>query len=285
MIGRGESISHFQISNLTTPSMQILSLIDPQLQLILVAISSLIFGSFTSLLSYRIANKEPIVFTRSKCTNCGVALTPFNLIPIFSWLFQRGKCGKCHVKISARYPLIELSFLLSFLTIYFVLGQQINLKTILYFFIASTLILMCIIDLEQYFIPDSSQYFLTVLAAILVVSQGGNAAVFAHAKAAFIYLGFGLALLAFFYFTTTLEAIGVDDLKFFFVTGFMLGTQNFLAFMMLSGFLGVIFGSLWQKIKHDETFPFGPAICMSAFLCLLFDKKIDPVVLMGNWIF
>lgn len=265
--------------------MQILSAIDPQTQLVLVVFFSLIFGSFTSLLSYRLAHKEPFVFTRSKCTSCGVALTPLNLIPIFSWLFQRGKCGKCHAKISARYPLIELSFLLSFLTIYFVLDQQINLKTILYFLIASTLILMCVIDLEQYFIPDSSQYFLTVLAAILIVSQGGTPAIFAHVKSAFLYAGFGLGLWAFFYFTTTLEAIGIDDLKFFFVSGFLLGTQNFLAFMMLSGLLGLVFGSLWQKIMKDETFPFAPAICMSSFLCLLFDTKLDPVVLMGNWIF
>jgi leader peptidase (prepilin peptidase) / N-methyltransferase len=265
--------------------MQIFSLVSPQLQLILVAVFSLIFGSFISLLSYRLTHKEAIVFTRSKCTNCGVALGFFNLIPIFSWLFQRGKCSKCGVKISARYPLIELSFLLSFLTIYFVLQQQIDFKTILYFCIASTLILMCIIDLEHYFIPNSSQYFLAILATILVIFEGGNSAVFSHLKSAFIYLGFGLALLAFFYFTTTLEAIGVDDLKFFFVTGFMLGTENFLAFMMLSGFLGLIFGAAWQKIKQDETFPFAPAICMSAFLCLLFDQKINPVSLMASWIF
>lgn len=265
--------------------MQIFSLIDPQTQLILVVIFSLIFGSFVSLLSYRIANKEPIVFTRSKCTNCGVALTPLNLIPIFSWLFQRGKCSKCHVKISARYPLIELSFLLSFLVIYFVLGQQINLQTILYFLIVSTLILMCVIDLEQYFIPDSAQYFLTILATILVLSDGGSDAVLSHAKSAFIYLGFGLVLLVFFYLTTSLEAIGVDDLKFFFVAGFMLGTANFLAFMMLSGILGASFGSLWQWIKKDQTFPFAPAICLSSFVCLLFGSQLDPVILMGRLIF
>ncbi len=265
--------------------MQILSTIDPQTQIVLVAVFSLIFGSFVSLLSYRIANKQPIVFTRSKCTNCGTNLTPLNLIPIFSWLFQKGKCSKCHTKISARYPLIELSFLISFLIIYFVLGQKVDLKTILYFLIASTLILMCITDLEQYFIPDSSQYFLTILATILVLSQGGNAAVLSNLKSAFLYLGFGLAMWIFFYFTIALEAIGIDDLKFFFVTGFMLGTESFLAFTMLSGILGVVFGSLWQKITKEETFPFAPAICLSSFICLLFGKTIDPVSLMGNLIF
>lgn len=265
--------------------MQIISLIDPQTQLILVAIFSLLFGSFASLLSYRITSNEPIVFTRSKCANCGVALTPFNLIPIFSWLFQKGKCGKCHVKISVRYPLIELAFLVSFLAIYFTLDRQINLKTILYFLIAGTLIFMCIVDLEHYFIPNSSQYFLAAIATILVLSQGGNAAVWSHTKSAFLFLGFGLALLAFFYFTTKLEAIGIDDLKFFFVSGFLIGTQNFLTFMMLSGIIGIVFGSIWQKITKDETFPFAPAICLASFLCLLFGPNLDPVILLERWAF
>jgi prepilin signal peptidase PulO-like enzyme (type II secretory pathway) len=61
--------------------------------------------------------------------------------------------------------------------------------------------------------------------------------------------------------------------------------QGFLAFMMLSGICGIIFGTLWQKIKKDETFPFAPAICLAFFLCLLFGKKIDPVELVGMLIF
>ncbi len=265
--------------------MQIFSLIDPQLQLVLVIISSLIFGSFITLVSHRIIDGEPIVFTRSKCLGCKTVLTPRNLIPIFSWLFQKGKCSKCNAKISLRYPLIELSFLLSFLAIYFVLDQKIDIKMVLYFLITSTLILMCITDLERYFIPNFLQYLLTILAVILLISQGGNSVILSHLKSAFIYLGFGLALWLFFYVTTTLEAIGVDDLKFFFVAGFLLGMKSFLAFMMLSGFLGVMFGLLWQKITKDDTFPFAPAICMSSFFCLLFGTKIDPVILMGKLIF
>ncbi len=265
--------------------MPILSLIDPQLQLILVVIFSLIFGSFITLLSYRIIDGLPIVFTRSKCFGCNTILTPRNLVPLFSWLLQKGKCTNCNVKISIRYPLIELSFLLSFLAIYFILDQKIDSKMMLYFAITSTLILMCITDLERYFIPNFLQYLLTILAALLLLLQGGNSAVFIHLKAAFIYLGFGLALWLFFYVTTSLDAIGVDDLKFFFVAGFMLGMDSFLSFMMMSGFFGVIFGSLWQKIMKDDTFPFAPAICMASFFGLLFGKKIDPVTLIGNWIF
>lgn len=265
--------------------MEFFSYLDSRLQLFLVAIFALILGSFTSLVSYRLANKKPVVFTRSKCTNCGSVLRIKNLIPLFSWLFQRGKCSNCHTKISLRYPLIELSFLISFLTIYFVLGQKIDLRMLLYFLITGTMILMCVVDLEHYFIPDSSQYFLAVLVILLVILEGGTNAALINVKSALLYAGFGLALLAFFYFTTKLQALGIDDIKFFFIIGLMLGTKDFLAFMMLSGVFGLLFGAIWQKLKKEETFPFAPAMCLAAFLCLLFDKKINPVDLLGSLLF
>lgn len=265
--------------------MEFFSQLDSKLQLFLIAFSALAFGSFTSLLSYRLGKKQPIVFTRSKCPNCGVALKIFNLIPLFSWIFQRGKCSNCHSKISWRYPLIELSFLISFLTIYFALNQKIDLKMLLYFLIAGTMILMCVVDLEQYFIPDSSQIFLAIIAIILAIVVGGKSAVLQSILSSLLYGGFGLALLAFFYFTARIEAIGIDDIKFLFIAGLILGTKGFLTFAILSGVCGILFGAIWQKVKKDETFPFAPALCLSTFICLLFDKKIDPVDLLGSLLF
>lgn len=251
----------------------------------IVSIFALIFGSFVSLLTYRLSSNEKIVFTRSKCVNCGCVLDAQNLVPLFSWLFQRGKCSKCKCKISIRYPLIELTFLITFLIIYFSLHQQINPKMVLSWAIASTLIAMCITDLEHYFIPNLLQYIFAILAAIFVIQINGSAAVLPAIKSAFAYTGFGIALLAFFYFTVRLEALGIDDIKFFFIAGFLLGLNNFLLFMMLSGIFGCVFGSLWQKIKKDETFPFAPAICLSCFLCMVLDHKINPVNLLGSLLF
>lgn len=259
--------------------------LNPTTQILLTSLFSLIFGSFATLISYRLIHNEPMGFTRSKCTKCGYILKPQNLIPLFSWLFQKGKCSSCKAKISARYPIIELTFLIAFLTVLFTLDLHMNWKMILYFLIASTLIVMCVTDLEEYLIPDSTQYFLTILATILIILEGDTSAVPTAILDGFIYLGFGTALLLFFYFTTGMEAIGIDDLKFFFITGFMLGADNFLSFMMLSGILGILFGSIWQKIMNDDAFPFAPAICCSAFLCLLFDKALDPVTLIGKLIF
>jgi leader peptidase (prepilin peptidase)/N-methyltransferase len=266
--------------------MQFFSQASSEMQIFIISISALVLGSFFSLITHRMFSKQAMVLARSECTNCGCKLKIQNLIPLFSWIFQGGKCSNCKCKISIRYPLIELTFLLSFLAIFFVLDRKLDVKMLLYFAVAATLIFMCIIDLEHYFIPNETQIFLAFFAALLLLNGGvGPALLLTNLKAAFLYALFGGALWLYFYFIAKMDALGIDDIKFFFVVGLMLGLKSFLAFMILSGILGIIFGSLWQNLKKDETFPFAPAICLSAFLCLLFGKKLDPVNLIGALLF
>ncbi len=265
--------------------MQFFSQLSSEMQISFIVILALVLGSFFSLITYRLFRDQPIGVTRSKCVNCGCVLKVINLIPLFSWLFQSGKCSECRCKISWRYPAIELSFLISFLAIYFVLGRELNVRMLLYFAIASTLIVMCIVDLEHYFIPNVTQYLLAIFVSLLLISQGGANAALINLKAAFLFALFGGALWAFFYFIAKVDALGIDDIKFFFVAGLMLGMKGFLGFMILSGFFGMIFGALWQKLKKDESFPFAPAICLASLVCLLFDKKVDPIDLMGSLLF
>lgn len=256
------------------------------MQIFIIAAFALIMGSFSSLITHRLFSGEAMVFARSKCTNCGRALNALNLIPLFSYIFQCGKCSNCKVKISLRYPLIELTFLIAFLAIYFVLGKKIDVKMLLYFAIAGTLIFMCIIDLEHYFIPNTSQFFLGFFAFLLLLNEGrGMAPVLTNLNAAFLFALFGAALWIYFYFVAKIDALGIDDIKFFFVVGLMIGLKSFLAFMILSGIFGMVFGFLWQSLKKDETFPFAPAICLSAFICLLFGKKIDLPTWLGSLFF
>lgn len=265
--------------------MQFFSQLDSVSQIFLIAIFALIFGSFASLLSHRLATNEPIIFARSKCPSCNQVLKIFNLIPIFSWLLQRGKCSNCGAKISLRYPLIELVFLLSFLVIFLAEGHQLSTQTLLHFAIAGTMIVMCITDLEHYFIPKKLQYALATFTTILLLVKGGPALVLHNVPSALIYCGFGLALLALFRFTAKVEAIGIDDIEFFFIAGLLLGVNNFLNFMFLSGFFGLIFGSLWQKFTSEKTFPFAPAICLAAMICLLSNGKFKLVDAMGSLLF
>lgn len=66
-------------------------------------------GSFCNVLIYRLPRGESVNFPASHCTSCGKALKFYHNVPIFSWLFLRGKCAFCKEKISFVYPLVELA--------------------------------------------------------------------------------------------------------------------------------------------------------------------------------
>lgn len=254
--------------------MEILTQLSYQFQFLFLLILGLVTGSFASLVSYRLVSKEAIIIGRSKCPHCNTKLKVRSLIPVFSWLIQRGKCLNCHQKISWRYPLIEMFCALGFIITFLLTGAKINIQLLIYLAIFTVLLLMIIVDLEHYFIPDVLQFILVFLVAILVVHNGGITSLYKVIKPAAAYVAFGFAVWIFFYYSAGIDGIGIDDFKFFLIAGSMLGMNNLILFMFLSGILGAIFGTLWQKIKKDETFPFAPAICLSAYICLLIGKPV-----------
>ena len=72
------------------------------------AVLGAVMGSFLNCAAWRIAHGESFLKGRSHCPACGHVLEPLDLIPVFSWLFLRGKCRYCGTKVSARYVLAEL---------------------------------------------------------------------------------------------------------------------------------------------------------------------------------
>ena len=81
----------------------------------LSTIMGAVFGSFTTMLVWRLHHDQKRIFWgRSKCPLCKNKLGPLQLVPIFSWLFQKGKCSFCKENIPAYYPLTELVFVLMF---------------------------------------------------------------------------------------------------------------------------------------------------------------------------
>lgn len=250
--------------------------------IITVLVFGLCFGSFITMASYRFGDKtlsiKQFLWQRSFCPKCHNQLKIRHLIPLFSWAFFKGSCGFCRQKISLRYPLIELITALTFLTIFLILGNKIDLRLILILSMSVTLLIMIITDLEHYFIPDITQIILAVLAIVYHIAlphpTTQNPYFLPHELpyyllSAFAFYFFGIVL---FYGSLLIigkQGIGSDDLKFFAVAGLMLGLDNFITFMVLSGLIGTIFGSIWTKVLKDRTFPFAPALAIAFLISTL----------------
>lgn len=243
--------------------------------LFFIIIFALLFGSFASCVSYRLANSQNFIFTRSKCVKCNEILQIKNLIPIFSYLFQKGKCKKCGQKISPRYLLIEILFVAIFVGIFVANNFIINQNFFLLCLIALILAIISIIDIENYFIPDLMQISLFLLSLIFIILEKNINYIPTALIHGFLYAFFGISLLLLFYFSANILAIGVDDIKLLFIIGFILGIGKFLPFIFLTGIFGVIFGLLWGFFKKDETFPFAPVLCLAMFICLILKEKFN----------
>jgi len=95
---------------------------------ITIYITGILLGSFFTLATYRLPLKQDITHTRSYCPNCNHRLNFWDLIPVLSFTFLKGKCRYCKNKISPRYVIIELTSGLIYLL--FVMSLKLNLYTL-----------------------------------------------------------------------------------------------------------------------------------------------------------
>lgn len=239
--------------------------------IVLLFIVGTIFGSFYNVVGYRIPKGESILYPSSHCTKCNHKLKPFELIPIFSFIFLGGKCSKCKDKISFFYPIFELLTGLAFAISYVVFGW--SLECLYSIIFLSMLIIVIISDYQTMIIPDSILVFFSLILAFIKYFIGGIETVgisLLHAIAAFIFMLL-LKLLGDFLFKK--ESMGGGDIKLLAVFGFVLGFPLSITSVFLSAFIALPISLIILKLKNSHEIPFGPFLAIAAIIIFL--SKID----------
>lgn len=143
---------------------------------VIIFIMGSFIGSFTSLAVYRIPKKIDITHKHSYCPNCNHKLQLLDLIPIFSYLFLRGKCRYCNEKIRIRYFILEICSGLIFLIFAISLKfdfMYIEAYKIVYFIFGSiyitTLIIIAGIDKEYFSINKSVIVFGIIIVTLYIL--------------------------------------------------------------------------------------------------------------------
>ena len=240
--------------------------------LFIVSLMGIAMGSFLNCFSYRLSNHESILKGRSHCPRCHHTLGAMELIPVFSYLLQKGKCKNCNVKIPARYPASELITMVVFLTI--VINYGYSLDTIKYLVLACILLVAVFCDMETMTIPDSVHVLALINWAVFALLDNSNP-MEAIKNGLLGGIGFlvGMTLLV------TIadkiakrETMGGADIKLFVVTGFYFGLLGNMLLLMMSCFIGLFFAFITGKYKKE--FPFGPSIAISAWITALFGEQI-----------
>ncbi|MEI4769411.1 prepilin peptidase [Psychrobacillus sp. FJAT-51614] len=236
---------------------------------ILFFIYGLIFGSFFNVVGLRIPKGESIVRPPSHCTVCDRNLTTRDLVPVFSYLFLRGKCRGCGTKIHWMYPVMELVTGLLFAFAYFQLGFTLELAVAILFI--SLLVIITISDIAYMLIPDKILLFflipLIVFRIFSPLTPWWDSILGA-------IIGFGILFLI---AVLSKGGMGGGDIKLFFVIGLVLGTTHTLLTLFLASLIGAIVGVITLRIakKGRKTpIPFGPSIAIAAIIAYFFGNSL-----------
>jgi prepilin signal peptidase PulO-like enzyme (type II secretory pathway) len=148
--------------------------LPPWLISFLLAPFGLVLGSFGNVLIHRLPQENPadrnIVTKASHCPGCKAKIKPWHNVPLFGWLWLRGKCAACGWRIPVRYPLVELLAGLLFAASpwLFPFGTLIWLKGIV---CGYALIVLFFTDFTEMMLPDVIQFPLMVLGVLLTLPQ------------------------------------------------------------------------------------------------------------------
>ena len=243
-----------------------------------IFLSGLVIGSFVNVIIYRIPRKESIVIGRSHCVNCGAVLSAAELFPVMSYMLQRGRCKNCGVRISARYPIVEL--LTACLFISFYIRFHVTFEFFIYSAFFSLLIAVCFIDIEWMIIPNRLVFYSLMIALIAFMINIMRPLTIYESSNPFYPLS-GLIPGAVFFFLIHIisliffeqeNSIGMGDIKILLPIGLILGFRRCFIAVFISIITGGVVGLILviTKIKgRKDPIPFGPFLVIGAYLSLL----------------
>ena len=233
----------------------------------IIFILGLLIGSFLNVCIYRIPLGQNIAISRSHCMKCGHVLKWYELIPLFSWLIQGGKCRACKEKISKQYPIVELSNALSWMAILVVWGYR--PVTILYCACASCMIVISVIDERTKEINLGLNIFIGVLGLARVALDYRN----------WYYYLIGMLAVSIPFLIIVIiskeRAMGLGDVYLMAAAGLLLGWKHVLLATVLGCALGSIIHIIRMKVsKKGNELAFGPYLCLGIYLTFLFGEPI-----------
>lgn len=224
-------------------------------------IFGLVFGSFYNVVGLRVPKKESIAFPPSHCTSCGRQLTALDLVPVFSYVFLRGRCRSCGEKIHWVYPLMEFITGALFAISFWKIGFEPELAIAILFM--SLLVIITVSDIAYMLIPDKVLLpigaLLLVLRLFIPLDPWWDSLLGAG-------IGFGILLLI---AMVSKGGMGGGDIKLFFVIGLVLGVSGTLMTLFFASLIGSIAGIILLRIKDQgrkTPVPFGPSIALGAVI-------------------
>jgi leader peptidase (prepilin peptidase)/N-methyltransferase len=246
-------------------------------------------GSFLNVVIIRLPRGESLIKRSSHCMTCGAKIRIIDLIPVFSWLFLRGKCHSCGEKISPRYPIVESLNGLLYVANLLIFGA--NLNMILMCCFTSVLVVIGFMDW------DTMEVDLRVLACILVLTVPSFFVVreltiwdrlIGAACVGVPFFLIGEISRIFIKKKTGEDYRGIElgDTYLMAVSGLYLGWKAMVPAVFIGILLAAICGLILKKISGDSKFALCPYLCVGLLIGAMFGEEIVNWYIERNaWLF
>lgn len=249
--------------------------------IIILFILGLSVGSFLNVVIDRLPAGESVIRGRSHCDKCKKILAWYDLIPLLSFVYLQGKCRYCKYSLSYQYPAVELITGISFALIdssftFDILSFSEIFRSIFTLIFISCMIAIFITDLKYRIIPDEVLVFFGFSALLYIYIFERNQ-IMPDILSAFISSAFFLFLVI----ITRGRGMGMGDVKYALLMGFILGIPKiiiglYLAFLT-GGVISIILIIAGLK-KMKSTIPFGPFLVLGTAVTLFWGDYLWIVV-------
>ena len=244
-----------------------------------------IIGSFLNVVILRFRSGRGLG-GRSLCFSCGKQLTAFELVPIASFMTQRGRCAGCGTKISWQYPAIEALTGLLFTLLFFRFEYLIFTVPLLfaiafaYFaFLTCVLVVLSVYDMRHQILPDSLSMLFSVVAFVGMFFWVGDALILHLPSLWHLLAGLILAApFALLWLVSRGRWMGLGDAKIMLGIGWLLGLSAGAAAILLSFWIGAIASVIILlcaplfargKVSLKTAIPFGPFLALGTFVVII----------------
>jgi leader peptidase (prepilin peptidase)/N-methyltransferase len=235
--------------------------------LISLTILGAIWGSFTAALCSRWPKGEGVAAGRSRCEQCGKQIASYDLVPVFSYLFLKGKCRFCGQKIGARPFVIEIiAASIGAVSLLLLPPEQAVAAAIF----GWLLLPLVILDFDHLWLPDRLVMVLTAIGLIagpILIPEATIVDRTIGAVAGFASLE--LIRRAYKLYRKQ-DGMGAGDPKLFGALGIWLGWQALPALLLAASAIGIAL-AVWHILRGrtQTAFPFGSYLGIAAWLIAL----------------
>lgn len=241
----------------------------------IIFIFGMCIGSFLNVCIYRLPSSKSIINpSRSVCPHCNAAIQFYDNIPVFSFLWLKGRCRHCHAPISFRYPIVELMTGIVATNVFFMFG--LTLEGLVYFIFISSLLVITFIDIDHKIIPDVIT--LPGIPAGLAASLFLSTITFKAAILGVLIGGGSLLLVAWTYhLITRKEGMGGGDIKLLGMIGAFIGWKGVIFTIFTASVAGTFVGMIFMLLKGKNlkfAIPFGPFLSIGAISFIFFGDKV-----------